>query len=287
MSLRTPSTEDQKRSSSGFLTEPTPQRTVFVPVADGISRAVANNPSIMTYHGTNSYLIKTTEGDFLLDPGPAEDDVHFDMLCRAMAARGAGILVTHHHSDHFGLAGLLKKRTGLPIYASEHFAGDTLVPDVMLKDGDRVADLDVLFTPGHASDHVCFARGDVLLSGDLIMGWNSSIVRGPDGNMKDYTEQLARIIENDYMLCLPGHGPALPDPRHYIERLLANRVRREKEILAMLQRNAATVAEIARVLYAKKDFRLVMAAEANVEAHLHKLRDEGKAVQEAGRWYSV
>lgn len=273
--------------SSPFLSEPPPRRAVFLKVADGILRAVANNPSIMTCHGTNSYLIETSQGDFLLDPGPAEDQTHLEALCQSLALRGAGILVSHHHSDHFGLVGLLKNRTGLPVYASEVFAGDTFVPDVPLKDGDSISGLEVLYTPGHASDHLCFARDGVLFTGDHVMSWNSSIVRVPDGNMKDYIAQLARLIARKEVLCLPGHGPPLPRPRRYMERLLGNRVRREKDIRAMLEHGPSTVAAIARDLYAKQDPQLVLAAECNVEAHLRKLEEESTARCHDGLWSRV
>jgi len=281
-------TEVQKNSSTRFLTEDAPQRLTFSPVAPGISRAVANNASLMTYHGTNTYLIETADGDFLLDPGPVEDEAHLELLCEAIAPRGVGILITHHHIDHSGLLGLLKKRSGLPVYASEHYAGDILIADKLLKDGDVVAGLEVVFTPGHASDHICFSRGDVMFSGDHVMAWNSSIVRGPDGNMKAYVNSLNRLLVRSEPLYLPGHGPALPDPHPYVERLLGNRVRRENDIFAMLQRvGETTIQEIARVLYNKSDPYLVWAAEANVEAHLHKLRDEGKVRQNGDNWRSV
>jgi len=278
-------TADQKTTSSRFLTEPDPQRVMFSPVAPGISRAVANNPSLMTYHGTNTYLIETSEGDFLLDPGPVEDEAHLELLCKALAPRGAGILVTHHHSDHTGLLGLLKKRSGLPVYASDRYAGDIILADVLLKDGDMVAGLEVIHTPGHASDHICFSRGDVLFSGDHVMAWNSSIVRGPDGNMRDYVNSLQLLIDRPEPLYLPGHGPALPEPRPYLERLLGNRVRREEAIFAMLQRvRESTIVEIAKALYHKDDPYLMWAAQANVEAHLHKLQEEGKVRQNGDTW---
>lgn len=281
-------TAHQKTTSSRFLYEPEPQRLAFTPVAPGISRAVASNPSLMTYHGTNTYLIETAEGDFLLDPGPVEDEAHLELLCKALAPQGAGILVTHHHIDHTGLLGLLKKRTGLPVYASEHYAGDILLPDVLLKHGDRLAGLEVIHTPGHASDHICFSRGDVLFSGDHVMAWNSSIVRGPDGNMRDYVTSLQLLMERPEPLYLPGHGPALPDPKPYLERLLGNRVRREEAIFSFLQQvGESSIEEIAATLYHKDDPRLMWAARANVEAHLHKLQEEGKVRHNGDTWVTV
>src|SRR5690606_24382576 len=134
-----------------------PERCIAVEVAPQIERVVANNPSKMTYHGTNTYLIHCQDGLFVLDPGPADDEAHFKFLLDACGSHLSGILVSHHHSDHFGLVPRLRSATGAAVFASERFADDTFRPDVPLRNGDMVAGLESLFTPGHASDHICFA----------------------------------------------------------------------------------------------------------------------------------
>ena len=127
----------------------------------------------------------------------------------------------------------LRERTGLPIHVSNVFPDDAFEPDGVLEDGQVIFGLTVLHTPGHASDHSSFARPDgVLFSGDHVMSWKISIVSPPDVTMRDYCRQLQRLIDRDDKVYLPGHGPALTDPRPYVERLLANRLRREAEILA-------------------------------------------------------
>ena len=271
--------------TSMFLAEPEPPRVRCVQVAEGIQRIVANNPGKMTYHGTNTYIIDTSEGRFVIDPGPVEDNSHLEAIIGNLGASPTGILLTHHHSDHFGAAPILREKAGLPVYVSRAFPDDAFQPDGFLEDGDMIAGLTVLHTPGHASDHLCFARPDgVLFTGDHVMSWNSSIVSLPDGNMHDYCAQLQRLIERDDKISLPGHGPVLRDLRPYIKRLLGNRMRREAEILAHLSKAPDTIQNIAASVYKKSDPHIVMAAERNAAAHLEKLRSESRVIQNGDYW---
>ncbi len=271
-----------------FLEEPDPIRGQGVRVADGVFRIVANNPSKMTYHGTNSYVVDTLEGAFVIDPGPVEDAVHFEAIAANLGSTPAGILVTHHHSDHFGAAPALRERLGQPIYVSSAFPDDAFEPDGVLEDGQDIAGMTVLHTPGHASDHLCFARTDGLLfSGDHVMSWNSSIVSPPDGNMRDYCEQLQRLIERNDKVYLPGHGPSLYSPRDYVKRLLANRMRREAEIVEHILKTPDTIEGIAKAVYQKSDPHIAKAAERNVLAHLEKLQSEERVAHSGDLWRAI
>lgn len=269
-----------------FYTEDRPEAGAIIPVAEGVSRLVANNPSLMTYHGTNTYLIERDEGLYVLDPGPVSDENHFNTILEKFAARPAGIIVSHHHSDHFGSVPRLKAVTGAPVYASRVFADDTFRPDVNLDDGDEVAGLLTLHTPGHASDHLCFARNHdgLLFSGDHIMTWSSSMVMLPDGDMYAYCAQLERLIARADKLCLPGHGPVIEDPAPYAQRLLEHRKKRDEDILVAIAAMPATPDDLARRLYGKQNPSLAWAAERNVEAHLGKLEREGRAKVSNGVW---
>jgi glyoxylase-like metal-dependent hydrolase (beta-lactamase superfamily II) len=271
-----------------FLTEPEPPRLKAVEVVPGISRMVAANPSLMTYHGTNTYFIEAPDGLYILDPGPAQDEAHLDALVRAAMGGLAGIIVSHHHSDHFGAVPRFRALTGAPVFAYAKFNDDTFLPDVALEDGDVVAGLTVIHTPGHASDHLCLARPDgVLFSGDHVMGWNSSIVKLPDGDMAAYCQGLERLLARPDTLYLPGHGPAIADPHPHVRQLLAHRVRREAGILAAIAASPASAADLAKRLYGKAEPHLAWAAERNVEAHLDKLAAEGRARHDGTVWRAL
>lgn len=268
-----------------FLHEPAPTRGRGRQVEHGILRIVADNPSKMTYHGTNSYLVQTPEGTLVIDPGPAGDEAHLDAIIDGLGPSPRAILLTHRHADHFGAVPALRERTGLPVYVSRATAVDGFTPDAVLDDGQEIAGLTVLHTPGHSSDHLCFARADgVVFTGDHVMSWNSSSVSLPDGCMRSYCDQLSRLLGRRDRVYLPGHGPALPDPRAYVARLLANRRRRETEILAHLSDGPDTVHGIAATLYRKSDPIIARAAERNVAAHLEKLRAEARACSQDDVW---
>jgi glyoxylase-like metal-dependent hydrolase (beta-lactamase superfamily II) len=271
-----------------FLTEAEPPRGVALTCIPGISRIVARNPSVMTYFGTNTYLIEAQDGLTVLDPGP-DDPVHVrDILDAADSKPICRIVLTHTHRDHFGATVALKNTTDAPVYAFHHPAAPHFTPDHGLAEGDEVAGLMALHTPGHASDHLCFAyqAGSVriLFSGDHVMSWSSSIVSPPDGDMKKYYANLRRLLDRDEQIYLPGHGPVLSEPRELVKELVAHRFARESAILALISKNPATVAEIATALYAKQDPWLKMAAERNVLAHLLKLQIEDRVFQDNENW---
>ncbi len=266
-----------------LLTEPEPARGVPLPVLPGISRIVAPNPGPMTYHGTNTWLIEEEGGLTVLDPGP-DDAVHVAAILAA-APRIGRILLTHAHRDHIGALAALRAASGAPVFA---FAG-AAAPDHPLAEADAVGAWRVLHTPGHAADHLCFARADgVVFSGDHVMGWSTSVVGPPQGDMAAYMAGLARLLDRDDQVFLCGHGPLIAAPRTppgaHVAALLAHRQQREAMVLAALAAGAATPREIVGVVYAGLAPRLVAAAERNVAAHLAKLEAEGRAEEREGLW---
>jgi glyoxylase-like metal-dependent hydrolase (beta-lactamase superfamily II) len=267
-----------------FLTETEPPRGIPLDVLPGIRRVVARNPSVMTYHGTNTYLIDDPDGLIILDPGPQDEQHVRDIIAAAGSEKIAKIVLTHTHSDHWGAVAGLKAATGAPTYSYKISYKPAFTPDVGLDDGDKVAGLTALFTPGHAADHLAFefhvpGTGKILFSGDHVMSWSSSIVSPPDGNMLHYYRGLELLLRRDEVLYLGGHGPVLENPRALVRELLAHRQFRERTILEQLRAQPWTVQDLAAKLYHKTDIYLKVAAQRNVLAHLLKLRDEEQAVE--------
>lgn len=272
-----------------FLTETEPRRGVPHEELPGIRRVVARNPGVMTYHGTNTWLIEGTDGLTVLDPGP-DDPVHVrDVIEAAGGMPIRRIVLSHTHRDHLGATAALQSATGAPTYGFHQPATSLFLPDLPIGEGDVVAGLTALHTPGHASDHLAFAYdvrgvGTVLFSADHVMSWSSSIVNPPDGDMRAYYESLQRLLDRTEQFYLPGHGPVLERPRDLVQEMLAHRQKREATILEALRREPATVTDLAARLYAKQDPMLKIAAERNVLAHLLKLRAEAQAEEHGEIW---
>jgi glyoxylase-like metal-dependent hydrolase (beta-lactamase superfamily II) len=273
----------------GFLTEPEPERGARLPVMPGISRIVANNPGAMTYFGTNTYLIETPEGLFVLDPGPEDHPEHVEAILRHTGGQIALILVSHTHHDHVGAVPALQAVTGAPTAGFRDSALAAFDPDIKLGDGDPVAGMVALHTPGHASDHLCFALralndDKVLFSADHVMSWSTSIVSPPGGDMRAYFASLRLLLERDDDVYLPGHGPPLREPRELVRNMLTHRMIREQAIARKLSDGTFDTYTIMDALYSQLNPRLRRAAERNVLAHLLKMEAEGKAVRDGELW---
>ncbi len=269
-----------------FFKEPVPPRGVPIPVQPGIRRIVAGNPSVMTHNGTNTYLVDDGSAGFVvIDPGP-DDAKHVSDIMRVTGGRISRILLTHTHHDHSGAVAALKAESGAPTYGYVRSADEIFTADHPLDDGDSIGDLTAVFTPGHAQDHLCFARPDgTLFSGDHVMGWSSTIVNPPKGNMRDYCASLRLLLARKDKRYLPGHGPAIEQPMPYVRALLFHREMREGAILGALRNGKNTTSiELMHRLYSQIDPTLRRAAERNVIAHLIKLASEGKVVHDGEVW---
>jgi glyoxylase-like metal-dependent hydrolase (beta-lactamase superfamily II) len=272
-----------------FLTEPEPERGAILPVMPGISRIVAANPGPMTYYGTNTYLIETPDGIAVLDPGPEEHPEHVEAILRATGPNIALILVSHTHHDHVGAVPALQQASGAPTVGFRLSGIETFEADIKLAHGDMVAGMQAIHTPGHASDHLCFALPardgtGVLFSADHVMSWSTSIVSPPGGDMTDYFASLRLLLERTDDVYLPGHGPPLSEPRNLVREMLTHRIMREHAIQAALTKGAAGTYALMDKLYSQVHPRLRRAAERNVLAHLLKLETEGKVVRDGELW---
>jgi glyoxylase-like metal-dependent hydrolase (beta-lactamase superfamily II) len=158
------------------------------------------------------------------------------------------------------------------------------VPDVPVRDGDVVAGWTAIHTPGHASDHLCFARDGVVFTADHIMSWSTSIVSPPHGNMKAYFESMRLMLARTDTVYLPGHGPLIEDPMPFARALLAHRAQREAAIANALAAGPRTTLGLVQALYVNLDPKLVPAAQRTVIAHLEKLREEGRATDDGETW---
>jgi glyoxylase-like metal-dependent hydrolase (beta-lactamase superfamily II) len=265
-----------------------------------VRRILAPNPSPFTYTGTQTYLIG--EGEVaVIDPGPDLAD-HVEALVAAVAGeRVAAILCTHTHRDHSPASRPLRAATGAPIVgcaplsledsgprADEAFDSDYR-PDRVLADGERLAadgwTLEAVATPGHTSNHLClaFPEEQALFTGDHVMGWSTTVVAPPDGDMADYMASLDRLLGRGDLIYYPAHGPAVTDPRAHVRRLIEHRRRREAQILEHLRRGEGRIPAMVAEMYADVDPRLFPAAGRSVLAHLVDLerrklvRAEGEA----------
>lgn len=273
---------------------------VPIPLDALVTRVLAPNPSPYTHTGTQTHLVGTT-CLAVIDPGP-DSPGHLAALLAAIAARPVrAIVITHHHRDHSPLSRALRDATGAPIVGAapvartDGGAGDAAydadyVPDRVMRDGDAVAGegwtLKAIATPGHTGNHLCFALPETraLFSGDHVMGWSTSIVSPPDGNMGDYFASLEKLQGRDDRIYYPGHGEAVETPRRWVRGMIAHRRQREAQVLRLLREEAATLAALTARAYGRLDPRLLPAAERTVLAHLLDLRRRGLAVEEGGRW---
>lgn len=239
-----------------------------------IERILANNPGPFTGPGTNTWLLEESSQVVVIDPGPVDTD-HMGQILDGLGDRSAiGVLVTHTHLDHAPLANPLAKELGVPAFG--HAPGPDFEPDLVLDDGSTLAvgatRIEVIHTPGHSDDHLCFRVGDVLFTGDHIMGGSSVMVE----DMGSYLASLSRLQGTGLMRLHPGHGEDMEDPDQVIEWYLAHRRQRHQEILEAIRAGAANVEDIVEVVYRDVDPALHPLAARSVKAHLELMFERGE-----------
>ena len=265
----------------------------------GIARVLAHNPSAFTYYGTQTYLIGTRQLA-VIDPGPDLPE-HIDALEVAIGGRDVvAIMCTHTHRDHSPAARPLAERTDAPIIGCAPLALETVgpradasfdgdySPDRVLDDGDLL-EIDgetvaAVATPGHTSNHLCFAYRGALFSGDHVMGWSTTVVVPPDGDMAAYMASLDKLRQRDDRVYYPAHGPAVTNPQQYVRHLVGHRMQREKQILGLIGDQAREIPDIVANAYPGLDPRLTVAAGGSVLAHLVDLERRGLVERQGEAW---
>ena len=256
----------------------------------GVTRVLAPNPSPYTGDGTNTYIVTSEDECLIIDPGPVIETHLASILETVSGLQPRAVVVTHTHSDHAPLANPLAANLGVPAYG---FApGPGFDPDRPFGDGDEVrfgtATATVVFTPGHTDDHVCFAVGDRLFTGDHIKGDSTVVI----DDLSAYMRSLRRLQDTNWIRLYPGHGPEIDEPAPLIQEYIDHRLNRERQIEGAIDGGASTVGEIVRAVYADVDSALHPIAAHSVAAHLGKLVDDGRvrftahryAHGEAGLW---
>lgn len=295
-------------SAIPFVTLDVPRYGEAVAVSPLVRRVIADNPSKYTYFGTGTYIIGHDDVA-VIDPGPLLDS-HLDALAAALdGARVRAILVTHCHSDHSPLAAWLHDTTGAPRFAfGPHGTADSdsdldgdieegltleetidtgFVPDVRVGDGEVVAmgsgwTMRAVFTPGHTSNHMCYALDEerALFTGDHVMGWSTTVVSPPDGDMRDYIDSLRKVMARDDVTLWPTHGAPVTTPKPFLQAFLEHRLQREAQVLATVRSGLSDIEAMVKVMYADVREELHKAAGRSVLSHLIKLVDDGAVTVE-------
>ena len=279
----------------------TPRYGEVEQMAPGIRRVLARNAGAFTYYGTGTYIIGHG-AVAVIDPGPDDADHVHAIRAALEGERVSHILVTHTHYDHSPAAVPLKAATGAEIVGCAPLVLDDngpradagfdrdYSPDRVLKEGDVVAGpdwtIEAVATPGHTSNHLCFAyrEGEALFTGDHVMGWSTTVVSPPDGDMADYMRSLEKLLERDERTYYPTHGQPVDNPRRLVRGMLTHRKQREYQIVALLKEGVRHIPDMVARMYVGLDPRLTGGAGRSVLAHLVDLKERGQVRETDGEW---
>jgi glyoxylase-like metal-dependent hydrolase (beta-lactamase superfamily II) len=262
-------------------------------LAPGVRRVVAPNAGIMTGPGTNTYILGDRDVA-VIDPGPAIGR-HVDAIVDAVGAAIRWVLVTHTHPDHSPAAPLIARRTGAALMGRPAPPGphqdETFLPERIFEDGDAFCtaefELDVIHTPGHASNHLCYRHLHLnwLFTGDHIINGSTVVIDPPDGNMSDYLRSLKRLKDYELEAIAPGHGNVIDEPYTAIDRLIAHRLLREEKVMAAVQAHPELSSrELVTLVYDDVDRSLHDVAERSLLAHLEKLEVDRRVRRHGNYW---
>jgi glyoxylase-like metal-dependent hydrolase (beta-lactamase superfamily II) len=266
-----------------------------------VRRVLAGNPSPFTYTGTQTYIVGRGEVA-VIDPGPNDADHVAALVAAVGQERVTAIMCTHTHRDHSPAAVALKEATGAPVIGcaplvlsdsgprADAAFDETYAPDRVLADGEQVRGpgwtLEAVATPGHTSNHLCFALAEsgALFTGDHVMGWSTSVVSPPDGDMAAYMASLDRLMQRQDRIYYAAHGDPIDNPQRLVRGLAGHRKQREGQILRLLGDGVGLIPAMVERMYVGLDPRLHGAAGRSVLAHLIDLRDRELVRQEGDGW---
>ncbi|MCY4194768.1 MAG: MBL fold metallo-hydrolase [bacterium] len=292
-----------------FATEPEVDYGTAVEMAPGLRRVMAANPGKFTYRGTGTYIVGRGRVA-IIDPGPGDADHINAVLAAVDGEEVEALLITHTHRDHSPASRAVGEATGAVAYGfGPHPAADTddgqgeergdleFTPDAAVVHGDVVEgpgwSFECLHTPGHISNHISYRWREAagVFTGDHIMGWSTTVIPPPDGNMTDYLASLRLLADSpDDRVYWPTHGPPVTEPHALVEALYAHRLDRERQIIRCLASGPQTIAEMVAVMYAAVAEELHEPAARSVLAHLiamvsdGRVGTDGEATAEAVYW---
>ncbi|QQN72966.1 MBL fold metallo-hydrolase [Croceicoccus sp. YJ47] len=283
-------------------TQPAPPIGTPQQLEQRVQRVLAGNPSAFTLHGTQTYIVGAGHDVAVIDPGP-DDAAHIDALIAAIGDRTVtAICCTHTHRDHSPAAAPLAARTGARIVGCAALALESIgprgdapfdtgyAPDRVLNDGESISGdgwtLTAVATPGHTSNHLCFAleESGALFTGDHVMGWSTTVVIPPDGDMADYMASMELLHGREDRIYYPAHGAPVENTRQLVRGMIGHRRQRERQILKTLDKGARAIPALVDTMYVGLDSRLVGAAGQSVLAHLIDLERRGVVGRDGEEW---
>jgi glyoxylase-like metal-dependent hydrolase (beta-lactamase superfamily II) len=281
-----------------------------------VRRVLAPNASPYTFTGTQTYLVGAGADLAVIDPGPAGTGAsghadtrgagHVEAIVDAIgAAKVTAIVCTHTHRDHSPASRALQAATGAPIIGCAALTLDDegpradaafdpdYRPDRVLTHGERLSGegwtIEAVATPGHTSNHLCYAliESGALFTGDHVMGWSTTVVSPPDGDMAAYLDSLALLQTRQDRVYYPAHGPQIDNPRQFVRGTIGHRRQRERQIVSHLEAGPRTIPDLVATMYKGIDPRLYGAAGRSVLAHLIDLQRQARVVAEGERWLAL